>query len=143
MAAAFPVGSAAAFAYARIESGLPVARSLSYQPVSTKAVARSRANFAGLSMTSRLREQLACARDPALYRPDRHLTDRRRFVIGKARRSDQKQRLALNMRQLRQRLDELLEFQAAELLGGQFQAGQVAAIRILDFAAPLAILRSK
>ena len=89
------------------------------------------------------REQLARARDPALYRPDRHLTDRRRFVIGEARRSDQKQRLTLNMRQLRQCLDELLEFQAAELLGGQFQAGQGAAIRILDFAAPLALLRSK
>jgi hypothetical protein len=59
MAAAFPVGSAAAFAYARIiiglttprvEACLPVARS--YQPVPTKAVARSRPNFAGLSMTS-------------------------------------------------------------------------------------------
>ena len=52
MAAAFPVGSAAVFAYGRIESGPPVARSLSYQPVSTDAVARSRANFSGLSMRS-------------------------------------------------------------------------------------------
>jgi hypothetical protein len=64
------------------------------------------------------RKQLACARDPALYRPDRHLTDRCRFVIGEARRGDQKQRLALNVRQLCKSLDELLEFQTAELLGG-------------------------
>jgi hypothetical protein len=73
MAAAFPVGSAAAFAYARIimrltargsskhstghgpfriEPNFPVARTFSYQPVPTKAVARSKANFAGLSRTS-------------------------------------------------------------------------------------------
>jgi hypothetical protein len=73
MAAAFPVGSAAAFAYARIINkadrletleapnrhgplriapNFPVARSLSYQPVPAKAVARSRPNFSGLPMTS-------------------------------------------------------------------------------------------
>jgi hypothetical protein len=59
MAAAFPVGSAAASAYARIIIRLTaprifemLARSFFYQPVPTKAVARSRANVAGLSMTS-------------------------------------------------------------------------------------------
>src|SRR6202171_5544455 len=50
------------------------------------------------------RKQLACARNPALYRTDRYLADRRRFVIGEARRGDQKQRPALNVKEPNHRL---------------------------------------
>jgi hypothetical protein len=87
------------------------------------------------------RQLLACAKDAALYRPNRHATDCRRLVIGEARRCDQKQRLTVKVWQFRKRLYELLEFQAAELLSGRFQAGQVAAIRIFYFAAALVIFR--
>src|ERR1700722_2568166 len=132
MAAAFPGGSAAAPALC------------AYLPAGSDQGGRAvQAECRRAVDNEQLREQLAGARDPALYRPDRYLADRRRFIIREARRSDQKQRLALHVRQLRQRLDELLEFQAAELLGGHFQTGQVAAIGVFDFAAAFAILRPK
>jgi hypothetical protein len=43
-----------------------------------------------------LREQRACATHATLYRPYRNPKDRRRLVVGEARRADKQQGLALN-----------------------------------------------
>src|ERR1700730_11109923 len=58
-----------------------------------------------------------------------------------ARRADQKQGLALDRRQLCKRVAEILEFRPAVLLGRRFQAVEVAAVGVLDFAASLPIFR--
>src|ERR1700732_2860743 len=79
--------------------------------------------------------------DSALDRPYCGLTDRSRLLVGKARRADQKQGLALDERQLCKRVAEIFEFHPAVLLGRRFQAIEVAAVGVLDFAALLAIFR--
>jgi hypothetical protein len=76
-----------------------------------------------------------------LDRPYRGLTDRSRLLVGKARRADQKEGLALGGRQLCKRVTEIFEFHPAVLLGRRFQAVEVAAVGVLDFAALLSIFR--
>ena len=87
------------------------------------------------------REQCTRTIDAALYRPNRYPTYLGSLVVGEARRADQQQGLALFERQLCQRGEELPELQAAVLLGSRLQAVEVAAIRVFDFAASLAIFR--
>ena len=69
---------------------------------------------------------------------------RRLRVRSRVRRSAsgrRKQGLALGGRQLCKRVAEILEFHPAVLLRRRFQAVEVAAVGVLDFAAPLAIFR--
>jgi hypothetical protein len=84
-----------------------------------------------------LREPRARAIDPALDRPYRALADRSRLLVGEARRADEKQGLALVGRQLCKRHAEFLEFHPTLLLGRRFQAIDVAADDVFDFAARL------
>src|SRR5882724_2444778 len=63
-----------------------------------------------------LREPRAGTIDPALDRPHRALADRSRLLVGEARRTDEKQSLALAGRQLRERHTKFLEFNPARLL---------------------------
>src|ERR1700730_6813438 len=88
------------------------------------------------SSESRLR-----AMDSALDRFCRGLTDRSRLLVLEARRADEKQGVALDEWQLCKRVAEILEFHPAVLLGRRFQAVEVAAVGVLDFAALLAIFR--
>src|SRR6266436_8106644 len=90
-----------------------------------------------------LREPRAGTIDPALDRPYRALADRSRLLVGEARRTDEKQSLALAGRQLRERHAEFLEFHPALLLGRRFQAIDVAAGGVFDFAASVAVFRAE
>src|SRR5690606_37697061 len=63
------------------------------------------------------RQLLACPIGAALHRADRAAADGGRFLIGKARRPDEKQRLALVLWQLGERAFELLEIEMSELRG--------------------------
>lgn len=112
-------------------------------PVLTSAVAMFPANLARIVDYEQLREPAACTIDATLNRPHRRLTDRCRLVVGEARRADEKQGLALNERQIRERVGELLELQATMLLGRRFQAVEVAAVGVFDLAASRAKFRPK
>lgn len=90
-----------------------------------------------------LREPRAGTIDPALDRPYRALADRSRLLVGETRRADEKQGLALVGRQLCKRHAEFLEFQPTLLLGRRFQAIDVAAGGVFDFAASLAVFRAE
>jgi len=61
-----------------------------------------------------LREPRARAIDPALDRAYRALADRSRLLVGKTRRADEKQGLALVGRQLRERHAEFRSWTAAQ-----------------------------
>ena len=77
--------------------------------------------------------------DPALDCPHRAFADRSRLLVREARRADEKQGLALAGRQLRERHTKFLEFHPAVLLGRGFQAIDVTAVGVFDFAAPFAL----
>ena len=90
-----------------------------------------------------LREPRAGTIDPALDRPYRAFADRSRLIVGEARRADEKQGLALAGRQLRERHTKFLEFHPARLLRRRFQAIDVTAVGVFDFAASLAVFRAE
>jgi hypothetical protein len=90
-----------------------------------------------------LREPRAGTIDPALDRPYRALADRSRLLVGVARRADEKQGLALAGRQLCKRNAEFLEFDPAVPLGRRFQAVDVTAVGVFDFAAAPAVFRAE
>ena len=89
------------------------------------------------------REPRACAIDPALDRANCALTDRSRLLVGEARRADEKKSLARARRQHSKRHAEFLEFHPAVLLGRRFQAIDVTAVDVFDFAAALAVFRTE
>src|SRR5438094_5552632 len=66
--------------------------------------------------------------DATLDRADRALTDRGRFLIGKARRAHEQQRLALIVRQLGKRRPEFAEIDTAELLRLQVRRIRIAVV---------------
>src|SRR5271166_6727904 len=80
---------------------------------STRRVVRTEP--VGVVDGQQLREPRAGTMDSALDRPYRGLADRSRLVVGKARRADQKQGLALDGRQLCKRVAEIFEFHPAVL----------------------------
>jgi len=81
--------------------------------------------------------------DPALDRPYRAFADRSRLLVREARRADEKQGFTLAGWQLRERHTKFLEFQPAVLLGRGFQAIDVTAVGIFDFAASFAVFREE
>ena len=81
--------------------------------------------------------------DPALDRSYRALADGGGLLVGEARRADENERFALVRQELRERPADFLEFQSAVLLGRRFQATDVTAVGVFDFAATLAVFRAE
>src|SRR5260370_36259080 len=90
-----------------------------------------------------LREPRACTMDPALDRPYRAFADGSSLLVREARRADEKQGFTLAGWQLRERHTKFLEFHPAVLLGRGFQAIDVTAVGVFDFAASFAGCRAE
>src|ERR1700674_4186056 len=90
-----------------------------------------------------LGQACAGAVDAALDRTDRAAADPGRFLVGKSRRADQDEGLALIRRQLGERGAEFLELDAAGLLGLGFQSLRIGAFTVGDLATTLAIFRAE
>ena len=78
--------------------------------------------------------------DHGIYRA---FADRGRLFVREARRADEKQGFTLAGRQLRERHTKFLEFHPAVLLGRGFQAIDVTAVGVFDFAASFAVFRAE
>ena len=79
--------------------------------------------------------------DAAFHSPDRAAANPRCFFVREARGADQNQGFALIARQLLERGTKIKQIHMAALRRGGREFGRESAIRIGDFAPPLAVLR--